>query len=116
MYKKQIVVIVIVVAIMSYLYCLPIVGLTTSPQTQGHTNAAAEEKRPAAIVTVQMVSSAAKITIGPALSEQINNTEGQLKNAANETEKLNLQKKLAKEWDDVNQPAPAAFCSGTCWR
>jgi tetratricopeptide (TPR) repeat protein len=109
MYKKQIIVIAIVVAIMCVLYNLPIVGLTKAPQAQGHTNTAAPEKRPVNNVTVEMVSAAGKIAIGAGLSQQITNTEGDLKNAGDEAAKLSLQKKLAKEWDDVNQPAPAAF-------
>lgn len=108
MYKKQIVVIVIVVAIMGYLYSLPVKGLI-KPKAQGHTNTTAQTARPVANVTVDMVSSAAKVTIGPALSAQINDLEGQLKNASDDAAKLNLQKQLARHWDDVNQPAPAAF-------
>jgi Tfp pilus assembly protein PilF len=109
MYKKQIVVIVIVVAIMGYLYSLPVKGLIKPKEAQGHINKAAPTTRPVANVTVDMVSSAAKIAIGPALSAQINDTENQLKKASDDAAKLSLQKKLAKEWDDVNQPAPAAF-------
>ncbi|MDB4921732.1 tetratricopeptide repeat protein [Mucilaginibacter sp.] len=109
MHKKQIVVIVIVVAIMGYLYSLPVKGLIKPKDAQGHTNTTAAESRPVTHVDVAMVSAAAKILIGPALSAQINDLEGQLKNATAETDKLDLQKKLAKLWDDVNQPAPAAF-------
>jgi tetratricopeptide (TPR) repeat protein len=108
MYKKQIVVIVIVVAIMGYLYLLPVKGLIKPKEAQGHTNAAAPERR-RAVVTVEMVSSAAKILIGPALSAQINDLEGRLKNASDDAAQLDLQKQLAKHWDDVNQPGPAAF-------
>jgi len=108
MYKKQIVVIVIVVAIMGYLYSLPVKGLIKPKEAQGHTNAAAPERR-RAVVTVEMVSSAAKILIGPALSAQINDLEGRLKNASDDAAQLDLQKQLAKHWDDVNQPGPAAF-------
>jgi len=110
MYKKQIVVIVIVVAIMGYLYSLPVKGLIKPKEAEGHTNTtAAPEKRPVANVTVEMVSSAAKIAIGPALSAQINELEGQLKNASDDAAQLDLQKQLAKHWEDVNQPAPAAY-------
>ncbi len=35
--------------------------------------------------------------------------KNKLKNAADDADKLDLQKKLAKQWDDDNQPAPAAF-------
>ena len=64
--------------------------------------------RKAAAVTVDMVSATAKTAIGAALTAKINDLEGQLKNASG-TDQLKLQKQLAAEWDDVNQPAPAAF-------
>jgi len=35
--------------------------------------------------------------------------ENQLKDAATDADKLSLEKKLAKTWAGVNQPAPAAF-------
>jgi lipopolysaccharide biosynthesis regulator YciM len=109
MHKKQIVVIVIVFIIMGFLFFMPVKGLIKSKEAQGHTNAAAAQNRPVTHVDVAIVSAAAKVLIGPALSAQINDLEGQLKNATAETDKLDLQKKLAKLWDDVNQPAPAAF-------
>jgi tetratricopeptide (TPR) repeat protein len=109
MYKKQIVVVVIVATIMGYLFLQEPKGLTKAKETTGHTTAAAPQARPVVNVTVEMVSSTAKMAIGPALSAQINDTEGQLKNTGDDAAKLSLQKKLAKQWDDVNQPAPAAF-------
>jgi tetratricopeptide (TPR) repeat protein len=109
MYKKHIVVIVIVVAIMGYLYKLPVKGLIKPKEAQGHTNTVAAPSRPIINITVEMVSSAAKISIGAVLSAQISDTETQLKNASSDAVKLSLQKKLAKQWDDVNQVAPAAF-------
>jgi len=108
-YTKQIVVIVIVVATSAFLYVQPVSGLKKAGQADGHTNTAAPQKRPVVNVTIDMVSAAAKIAIGQTLAEQISNTEGQLKKAAGDAAKLDLQKKLAKEWDDVNQPGPAAF-------
>ena len=109
MHKKQIVVVVIVFIIMGFLFFMPVKGLIKSKEAQGHTNAAAAQNQPVTHVDVAIVSAAAKVLIGPALSAQINDLEGQLKNATAETDKLELQKKLAKLWDDVNQPAPAAF-------
>ena len=109
MHKKQIVVIVIVVAIMGFLYSRDLVGVKKSGDAGGHTNTTTEQKRPAVNVTVEMASAAAKIAIGPALAEQINATESHLKNAGDNPAKLSLQKKLARQWDEVNQPAPAAF-------
>jgi tetratricopeptide (TPR) repeat protein len=109
MYKKQIVVIVIVVMITGYLYTLPVKGLIQPGQADGHTNKAAVVQRPVANVTVEMVSATAKTIIGQALAAQIGNTEGRLKDAGEGAAKLALQKELAKQWDDVNQAAPAAF-------
>ena len=108
MYKKQIVVIVLVAIIMGYLHFLPLIGTLKTGQADGHTNAPAPQQRQVVNVTADMVSSAGKIAIGPALAEQVSNLESRLLKAP-EASKLSLQKKLAKEWDDVNQPAPAAF-------
>jgi tetratricopeptide (TPR) repeat protein len=108
MYKKQIVVIVIVVAIMGYLYALPIKGVVKPEQAEGHTNAPAQQQRPVVNVTVEMVSSAAKLAVGPALAQQVSSMESQLKNAPDAT-KLPFQKQIAKEWDNLSQPAAAAF-------
>ena len=110
MYKKQIVVIVIVVAIMGYLYTQPVKGLAKHAGSEGHQDKPVSQSgRPAVNVNVDMVSAAAKIAIGQALANQINDLEGQLKKADDNAAKLALQKQLAKHWDDVNQPAPAAF-------
>jgi tetratricopeptide (TPR) repeat protein len=109
MYKKQIAVIVVVLAIMGYLFFLPVKGIVKHKEAEGHTNSTTAQTRPTANVTVEMVSAAAKVTIGPALSAQINETETQLKNAGDDAAKTTLERKLAKQWDDVNQPAPAAF-------
>jgi len=109
MYKKQIVVVLVVVATMGFLFFQPVKGLIKPKTAEGHTNATAPATRPIANVSVEMVSSAAKVAIGPALSAQINDLEGQLKKAMDGTDQLKFQKELAKHWDDVNQPAPAAF-------
>ena len=109
MYKKQIVVVVIVLAIMGYLYKQPVKGLTKQKENSGHTNKVKTEQRPVATVSPEMISAAAKILIGPALAGQVNELESQLKKSSDEAGKLNLQKQLARKWDDVNQPAPAAY-------
>lgn len=109
MQKGQIVVLVAVVAVMGYLYTLPVKGLIKPKGATGHTNAVETKTRPVANVSVEMVSSSAKIMIGPALSAQVNTLEAQLKNTPGAAARLILQKELAQKWDDVNQPAPAAF-------
>ncbi|MDB5009533.1 MAG: hypothetical protein JWQ06_322 [Mucilaginibacter sp.] len=107
MNKKQIVIIIAVVAITGYLYSLPVKGLVKPKATR--TNAGVASEKPAATnVNVATVSSSAKTAIGAALSNKINDLESQLKNAP-DNNKLGLQKQLASQWDDVNQPAPAAF-------
>lgn len=116
MNRKQIVVIVAVVAVMGYLYSLPVKGLV-KPKVEtanagvdegdgheGHDHA--EGAHHTATVTVATVSEAAKAAIGPGLSVKINNLEAELTKAS---DKLSLHKQLAASWDDVNQPAPAAF-------
>ena len=109
MNKKQITVIVIVVAISGYLYSLPVKGLI-KPKTARPSSAMISASRPAAAnVTVEDVSTPAKTAIGAALAARINDLEGQLKNASGDADKLSLQKQLAKQWDDDNQPAPSAF-------
>ena len=110
MYKKQIIVVVIVLAIMGYLYTQPVKGLIRpSAQPQGHVNAAPQAARPVANVSVDIVSAAAKILVGPALAAQINTLEDGLKSSQTDAQSLIMQKKLASLWDDTNQPAPAAF-------
>jgi tetratricopeptide (TPR) repeat protein len=112
MNRKQIIVIAVVVAISGYLYSLPVKGLIKS-KTDNHASDGTmpASKAPAAIshVTVEDVSTPAKTAIGAALAARINDLEGQLKNASGDADKLSLQKQLAKQWDDDNQPAPSAF-------
>src|SRR6201995_2351352 len=99
---KQIIVILIVLAIAGYLYSLPVKGLI-KPKVTKATSGVVSGSRPAAVnVTVDMVSVPAKSAIGTALAARITDLEGQLKNAS-DADKLNLQKQLAKQWDDDNQ-------------
>lgn len=107
---KQIIAIAVVLVISGYLYFQPVKGLT-KPQTAKQTSgmAAAGASRTATKVTVDQVSAPAKAAIGAALTATITDLETQLKNASSDADKLNLQKKLAKQWFDDNQPAPAAF-------
>lgn len=110
MYKKQIAVVVTVVVVIGYLYHLPPVKSGTERKAEhGTGSVASSANKPSPNVTVDMVSTTAKDIIGAGLSAKINDLEGQLKNAPSDADKLSLQKQLAKAWDDVNQPAPAAF-------
>ncbi len=107
MQKKQIAVSVAIVAVMGYLYYLPVKGLI-KPKEAKSDKTTVLNNRKAVAVTVDMVSEPAKAAIGAALAAKINDLEGQLKNASG-TDAAALQQQLAKQWDDDNQPAPAAF-------
>jgi len=104
---KQIVVIVVVCAVTGYLYLLPPKGLVKPKATRTNSGVAGGEK-PAAAVNLAATSAAGKIAIGAALTAKITDLENQLKSASG-SNKEDLQKQLAKQWDDDNQSAPAAF-------
>jgi cytochrome c-type biogenesis protein CcmH/NrfG len=107
MYKKQIAISVAIVIVMGYLYYLPVKGLIKPKEAKSDkTNVLTSRK--ATTVTVDMVSEPAKAAIGAGLAAKINDLEGQLKKASG-TDADMLQQQLAKQWDDDNQPAPAAF-------
>jgi tetratricopeptide (TPR) repeat protein len=107
MNKKQVAVSVAVVAVIGYLYWLPVKGLVQPKEPQA-TGTVAKTQTTEANVTVAMVSATAKTVIAPGLAANITGLEDKLKDA-NDANKLNLQKQLAQAWDNVNQPAPAAF-------
>jgi len=106
---KQIIVVVAIVVISGYLLSLTPKGLVKPKVTKSGSGVVAGQRPAAANVTVNEVSTPAKTAIGTALAATINDLEEQLKGASTDADKLSLQKKLAKQWDDDNQPAPAAF-------
>ncbi len=110
MQKKQIAVIIVVFAVMGYLYSLPVKGLIKPKDGRSNPGkmAAEAEAKPVINVGVEVVSASAKAAIGPALAAKITQLEEQLKTAAAAV-KPALQKQLAGQWDAVNQAAPAAF-------
>jgi tetratricopeptide (TPR) repeat protein len=108
MTKKQIAVSVIVVAIMGYLYSLPVKGLIKPKETRSNTAGVASSTRQTASITVASVSALALPSLEPTVSQQIKTLENKLKTAT-DADKLTIQKQLATQWDNANQPAPAAF-------
>ena len=111
MNKKQIVVVIAIVAVMGYLYSLPVKGLVKPKETQANSGVAGgknESSHPQANITLATVSATAKTAVGGNLSVKINELE-KLVSTATGGSKVDLQKQLALAWDDVNQPAPAAF-------
>ncbi len=105
----QIIVVSAIIVMSGYLLSLSPKGLIKPKVTKSGSGVVAGSKPAVANVSVDDVSSPAKTAIGAALAATINDLEGQLKNATTDADKLSLQKKLAKQWDDDNQPAPAAF-------
>jgi tetratricopeptide (TPR) repeat protein len=108
MNKKQIAVSVIVVAIMGYLYSLPVKGLIKPKETRSNTAGVASSTRQTASITVASVSELALPSLEPTVSQQITTLENKLKTAS-DADKLTIQRQLATQWDNANQPAPAAF-------
>jgi tetratricopeptide (TPR) repeat protein len=109
MKRPQIVVGVAVIAIMGYLYSLPVKGLVKPKEaTRGGAAAMAPAVKANANINAASVSALAKPSIDASIATEISALESKLK-AAGEADKLTLQRQLAKAWDSVTQPAPAAF-------
>ena len=105
--RKQIIVIGSVVVLMGLLLSLDIQGLVKPEESAPSSNAAATSA-PVKSVSVDEVSVTAKEALNASLKKQLGDLEAKLKSAS-EGEKLTIQKQLAQQWDDVNQPTPAAF-------
>ncbi|GGH09242.1 tetratricopeptide repeat protein [Mucilaginibacter phyllosphaerae] len=110
MRKKQIVIGVAVIAVMGYLYSLPVKGLVKPKEATRGTAAAATASalKPNANINAASVSALAKPSIDMSIAKEITGLEEKLKTAG-QADKVTLQKQLAKAWDSVTQPAPAAF-------
>jgi tetratricopeptide (TPR) repeat protein len=108
MNRKQIVVVVAVVAVMGYLYSLPVKGLIKPKEAGSGAAAAASMAKPSASVTLASVSKLAQPSLDQTSAQQIAALEGQLKKAP-DANKLSIQKQLAIQWDKAGQAAPAAF-------
>jgi tetratricopeptide (TPR) repeat protein len=110
---KQIVSIVAVVMVMGYLYVQPVKGLVKQSSHDGGPEAApgqtAQAAKPEVNVDVKTVSTPAKTAVGASITDKIVSLEASLAKATSPAERQRFQLQLAKEWDGVNQPAPAAF-------
>lgn len=106
---KQYILIGSVALLVVVLYSLDIKGLVKPKEGRGmETTATAGEAPVASSVSVESVSSVSKQMISASLAADIDKLEKELKNAEG-TQAIALQKKIAQKWDDVNQPAAAAF-------
>lgn len=105
---KQYILLATVVILMAALYSLDIKGLVKPKENEGMQNTATAGDKPAAVVSAESVSSISKQMINASLAADIEKLEAQLKDASVD-DAITLQKEIAKKWDDVNQPAAAAF-------
>ena len=106
--RKQIIVVGSVVVLMGLMLSLDIQGLVK--QGEG---APANASAPATALVVKQisldeVSQTAKEGLTATLKIQISDLETQLKSAS-DNEKLDLYKKLAQQWDDVNLATPSSL-------
>ncbi|KGE14503.1 tetratricopeptide repeat protein [Sphingobacterium deserti] len=104
MNTKQIIVIVIVLALMGALLARPIKGLV---EDNKGANASTTTEASSAF-NFQSVSDMTKQSINGSLAQEITALEAKVANAEGE-EKLPLLEELAKKWDDLAKDAPRGF-------
>lgn len=105
--RKQIVVVGSAIVLMSLMLSMDIQGLVKPKE--GATETSAKVAAPVArTFSLEQVSEVSKQNLTANLNKQVTDLEISLKGAS-ENEKVDLQKKLAQKWDDLNQSAPAAF-------
>lgn len=107
--KKQILVIGSVVLLMGFMLTLDIQGLVKSEESEA---SQAEVTKPASVdvnaISLEDVSKTSMEGLSANLKSLIADLENQLKRAS-EDEKLELYKKLAQQWDDVNLTTPSSL-------
>jgi tetratricopeptide (TPR) repeat protein len=107
--KKQIIVIGSVTLLMGLMLMLDIQGLVKPEEGQGNesvaTKASASNTK---AISLEEVSKTALEGLNANLKALIGNLEAQLKSASDD-EKLELYKKLAQQWDDVNLTTPSSL-------
>src|SRR6476620_2079960 len=105
--RKQIVVVGSAVVLMGLMLSMDIQGLV-KPKEGSEQAPASAPAAPAKTFSLTEVSELSKQSLTANLNKQVTDLETALKSAS-ENEKVELQKKLAQKWDDLNQAAPAAF-------
>lgn len=106
--RKQIIVTGSVVVLMGIMLSLDIQGLVKPNEAAENANVASQAETAVIPISLDEISKAAKENLNANLNKQVSDLEAELK-ASSEPDKLSIQKKLAQQWDDVNQSAPAAF-------
>jgi len=102
---KQVSVIGLVILLIGALFALDIKGLV---KEEGKEETPAKE---VAQVSLESVSETAKMSLNANLAAEIESLENAFRNAGESEEQITISEQLAQKWDDVNQPAPAAFYS-----
>ncbi|TAF44905.1 MAG: hypothetical protein EAZ51_03105 [Sphingobacteriales bacterium] len=106
MKTKQLIAVLVVVAVVGLLYSFDIKGLV-KPKGDRAVNSNPVSASSVTFNT-QIASASAKASLNANLASQITSIEDEIKNASGQ-KKFKLQQQLLQKWDDVNQPAPAAF-------
>ncbi len=105
--RKQVVVVSSAVVLMGLMLSMDIQGLVKPNED----SAAAPSSQAVALVktfSLKEVSELSKQNLKANLKKQVTDLEAAL-NGSSENEKVDLQKKLAQQWDDLNDAVPAAF-------
>jgi tetratricopeptide (TPR) repeat protein len=107
--KKQIIVITSVILLFGMMLMLDIQGLV-KPGEGEETQSAATTPAPTDVksVSLEEVSKTSMEGLNASLKSLISDLESQLKSASDD-EKLELYKKLAQQWDDVNLTTPSSL-------
>ena len=106
--SKQYILIASVALLMVVLYNLDIKGLIKPKEDRGMQTTTTVTPEKVSNVTYKSVSDVTKQMISASLSSDIEKLEDQAKNSSG-SDLVKIQKQIAHKWDDVNQPAAAAF-------
>ena len=105
--RKQVVVVCSAVVLMGVMLSMDIQGLV-KPKDESNGTPAGQAAPAVKAFSLEEVSALSKQGLTANLKKQVTDLEAALKSAS-ENEKVDLHKKLAQQWDDLNQAAPAAF-------
>ena len=105
--RKQVVVVCSAVVLMGVMLSMDIQGLV-KPKDETKGTPAGQAAPAVKAFSLEEVSALSKQSLTANLKKQVTDLEAALKSAS-ENEKADLHKKLAQQWDDLNQAAPAAF-------
>ncbi len=96
------------IVLMGLMLSMDIQGLVKPKEESAAGPTSIQAAPPAKVFNVEEVSVLSKQDLTANLRKQVTDLEAALKSAS-ENEKVDLHKKLAQQWDDLNQATPAAF-------